>query len=167
MIGSRAATLAQVAEKVHARSAPADNGCREWRGSLKTNGYGQIWLGGRLCATHRIALAGVTGSMPPPSVDCCHHCDNRRCVNPDHLFWGTRSENMLDASAKGRLDGRNCTRGSAQWNSILDESKVAAIRAKRKSGVLMRELAVEFGVTEGSIKSIVYNRSWKHVKEAS
>lgn len=77
-------------------------GCVEWAGALERKGYGAFKLAGVKIGAHRAALI-LAGHILPDGCDVCHRCDNPRCVNVSHLFVGTRSDNMQDAKAKGRL----------------------------------------------------------------
>lgn len=84
----------------------SDTDCWEWTGRLHaTGGYAVFWTGTRRDGHHRIASRFIYEFLngPVPSeLQVCHTCDNRRCVNPAHLWLGTRSDNMRDMSAKGR-----------------------------------------------------------------
>lgn len=78
------------------------NGCWEWRGPKNPKGYGLFHYPRRWVTTaHRVAWM-ITRGRVPQDLLVCHHCDNRGCVRPDHLFLGTAQDNANDMKAKGR-----------------------------------------------------------------
>jgi hypothetical protein len=91
------------ADRVFWTRVEPSHDCFLWTGNVAPSGYGQVRRSGRTMTAHRHAFELAYGRQPGPGMDVCHTCDNRRCINPAHLFEGTRSDNMRDASAKGRL----------------------------------------------------------------
>jgi hypothetical protein len=80
----------------------SDN-CWNWTaGSRGKTGYGAMKYNGKAIDSHRLSYMYHFGDIPK-GMYVCHKCDNKKCVNPEHLFLGSHSENMIDASSKNRL----------------------------------------------------------------
>jgi hypothetical protein len=98
-----------LAERFWAKVQKTD-GCWLWTGCRNRLGYGKIKVRSYVTEpAHRVALK-LSGVEVPDDMDACHHCDNPRCVRPDHLFVGTRKDNMQDAVRKGRMVSVNALR---------------------------------------------------------
>lgn len=106
-----------LAERLAFYSIPEPNsGCFLWLGALDSYGYGALMLPGRKRAkAHRVAWELAFGALPPGKC-ICHRCDVRACINPAHLFLGTRAENSADMVKKDRPRGRPSPR-SRLWKS--------------------------------------------------
>lgn len=141
-------------EKVMIRTVVDETtGCWVWQGSCGFNGYGRLRHGpGRKPAScHRIMYEHRFGPIPKGMV-VMHTCDNRRCVNPDHLRAATQGDNMRDMHKKGR-----CTR------SVLTEAEVREIRRLSENGVPPHDIANTFCVSPATIYNITSGRAWAWV----
>lgn len=132
--------------------------CWEWHGQVANTGYGRVSYGkSRRMLAHRASYQIHRGSIPNGMV-VCHKCDNPICVNPDHLFLGTQTDNMADKQQKGRQ-----AKGEKSGPSKLTRSQVKEIRAQYQRGALQEDLAAQFGVVRSHISQIVNRKTWKHI----
>lgn len=139
---------------------PSDNDtCWEWQGSRKVSGYGWIKRHGKVSMAHKVSYELHHGRIPDGLV-VCHHCDNRGCVNPKHLFLGTYADNSTDMVAKGRQ-----AKGESVGNSALTKQDVIQIRKMAGEGMPQAHIAPLFGVHYTTIGCIVRRETWKHVED--
>ena len=132
------------------------NGCWLWLGKPSPSGYCRVHVSGRQMYAHRVAYQIVHGAIPKEMV-ICHKCDVPRCVNPDHLFMGTHSDNVADKVAKKRH-----RYGAKHWLSKLTDEEVATIREEYVSGGVSQQiLANKYKVSRSRISHIVTGREWK------
>lgn len=133
--------------------------CWEWQGSVNSNGYGRFVRKNRHLLAHRVAYEMFCGPIPE-GHNVCHRCDNRLCVNPDHLWTGTQSENLKDAVAKGRMYVPNLP-PEMNGNGKLRPEQVRRIRKDARRGIRKRVLADQYGVSLSTVYGIVNRRTWK------
>lgn len=153
-------------ERVAIRSS---NECWEWKDG-KRSGYGRLYHRGKYYSAHRISWHLHYGSIPE-GMCICHHCDNKGCVNPKHLFIGTIADNNKNRDNKGRqkfrfLYGKDHPQhGTNSRFNKLSESDVREIRRLCASGEhTLREIAEMFGVVHGVISNIKQGRKWGWLK---
>jgi hypothetical protein len=131
------------------------SGCMEWtRGINKRHGYGYLSFKNKKQRAHRVSYELSFGPIPE-GMHVCHKCDNRRCINPDHLFLGTDLDNVRDCVSKGRH-----ATGAGMGTSKLTDEQVLAIRGDTR---IHRVIAEEYGISR-SLVGLIHNRkAWKHL----
>jgi hypothetical protein len=136
------------------------NECWPWLGGIKENGRGNFSIGHKNWQAHRMMWTLIKGPIPDGML-VCHHCDNGKCVNPDHLFLGTYQDNSDDMMRKGR---KRTLRGDDDPKSILTSDQVEEIRAKYVPRIYSQfKLAKEYGVSRSNIENILHGLIWKHL----
>jgi hypothetical protein len=105
-----------------------ENGCWEWTGALDTWGYGQFTSKQKRYSSHRLSIEWA--GFDPKGKIVCHKCDNPKCVNPDHLFLGTQSDNMLDMVSKKRNNNTHKKLSDDQVRDIRQSTETYEILCK-------------------------------------
>jgi hypothetical protein len=129
--------------------------------SLNSDGYPQFCRNGKRRLIGRVVLFRRYG--PQPSSICMRHtCDNRRCINPNHIIPGSFGDNNRDREARGR---GNPPRGERCAASKLTEKQVREIQKLSRDGIILqREIAELFGLYQGTVSRITNGLRWKHIK---
>lgn len=148
--GLRARKGRPLIERMMERVIPEPNsGCWLWIGGLYANGYGMAFLpGGKACLAHRASLIAHGHELQPTDV-VCHRCDVKACVNPDHLFIATQTENLADMRRKGR-DGRAYK---------IPPKYMAEIRSNTDTPIWA--IAWWFGVSHKTVRNIKSGKTWR------
>lgn len=149
-----------LAERFAAKHQPcAQTGCWLWTDAPGKNGYGRLYVNGKVRLAHQLSYELHVGPIGD-GLCVCHRCDVRSCVNPDHLFLGTVAENIADMVEKGRH-----ARGSSRRQARLSEADVLNLRARIARGERVRPVreAKAFGVSTSRMSRILRGLAWTHV----
>ena len=119
--------------------------------STGNHGYAQIWVKDTMILLHRYMFEQTYGPIPP-KMFVCHTCDNRECINPEHLFLGTSADNSRDMAKKGR-----------HGKAILQLKDIPVIRRRLAEGEKGVDLAREYGVVKTCISNIKNRWTWRHI----
>lgn len=135
--------------------------CWAWSATFdKRSGYGKIsTTKNRNIAAHRASYEINIGSI---EKDLCvlHKCDNPICVNPNHLFLGTKRDNNLDKLQKGRATG---PQGTKNRSARLTEADIPVIRKMIDANISDVAISKQFNVYSTTIRMIRLRRTWSHI----
>lgn len=140
----------------------SENECWPWKGHVNPKGYGKfdipIFNGSRKQVySHRLMWEICFGDH-----DMCvlHKCDNPTCVNPNHLFLGSKADNNIDKKNKNRASR---LRGSDNGRSKLTDSQVKDILIRLANGEKQEAIASLYKVSQVLISKIKLKRNWTHI----
>lgn len=131
----------------------SEDECWHWSGDVDRDGYGIFVFHGRKMGAHELALSFTTGEKRLDRLDTRHSCDNPPCVNPSHLSFGTRQQNVMDMMERGR---------GARGGRLTDD-QIIEIRERRNAGARQMDLARQFGISDGQVSMIVRGIRWPEV----
>lgn len=139
--------------------------CWEWQASVNRNGYGKFKVASYENATaSRVALIG-TKMEEPDGMLVLHHCDNRRCCNPHHLYFGTIADNTRDKVERGRCATGNQS-GANNGAAKINEAQLALIVSRIRSGWNNKQIAADLPISHSMVSLIRLGRMWRAQTEA-
>ena len=138
-----------------------NTGCWIWIATLQRQGYGVLSINCKTIRAHRLSYELHKGPIPLGLL-ACHSCDNRWCVNPDHIFLGTAKDNTTDMIKKNRN-----IKGQAHSWAKLTEQDIIDIRAMFNKNPDTNKTSVSklYNVSCPHIHDIVKRRCWKHLNQ--
>ena len=155
---------------VFLRTVETEGGCWEWQGAMNGNGYGALKVGSPIRTGHAHRFVAFAVGMPVAGLCVCHHCDNRRCINPSHLFVGTQAENVWDCMRKGRFvpppvsDWPETMKTKPHHWQRLTRDSIPEIRRRLAAGETQKSIASDFGVSFQAISKVKTGERWGHVQ---
>lgn len=138
------------------------DGCWEWQASRSASGYGQIFVGEKNIHAHRVSWMLTRGEIPK-GLCVLHRCDNRGCVNPDHLFLGTKADNTADMMEKKRHNFVSRPGENNGYAKLTDEQVQELRRRFFRGGISLTDLATDFGISDTMAGFIVRRLKWAHL----
>ncbi len=141
---------------------PNDVLCWEWIGAKTKHGYGTFYVEkNKPVLAHRFSYELYKGKIKQGYV-ICHSCDNPSCVNPNHLWEGTISDNNLDCLKKGRHKSPRLN-GEKHGKHKLSEKQVIKIKEMQKEGISQRNIAKNFNISFQHVSKLINAQRWAHL----
>jgi hypothetical protein len=138
-----------------------ENGCLEWQGKVHHSGYGQVFVDRKLWWAHRYSWTLKNGYIPNGLL-VCHKCDNKVCVDVEHLFLGTHQDNVQDMLSKNR---HNPVKGESMSGAKLTDEIVKSCRKEHfKDLSSINSLSKKYNVSHATMLKAVYCETWSHIK---
>lgn len=136
--------------------AHATNECLPWPFERTWKGYGRVKVGGKRLAAHRVICEKVHGPSPSSLHEAAHSCGKGHlgCVNPNHVRWLTRQENMLEKNEHGTM-----ARGAKNGNASMSENTARQVK-KLLGTMTQQKIADRLGVTRSAVRDIKIGRTW-------
>lgn len=132
-------------ERFQEKVKVVESGCHEWQSTIKKTGYGTFWLNGKVRLSHRVGYEIANGVILERKL-VLHKCDNRKCVNPDHLYLGNHSDNVKD----------KIERYKGMWGRMkIPYETVLKIRSLCASGLSQTKVANLIGIQQSQVSRIV------------
>lgn len=138
-----------------------ENGCWDWALSKTEFGYGRVSLGASAkgLKTHQVAYALAYGAIPEDK-NVLHHCDNRLCCNPEHLFLGTKKDNTHDMMQKGRMCAPPIHFGEKHHKAKFDKETAIKIARDLRSA---SKVAKDYGIHISTVYRIKNKKTWREL----
>lgn len=133
------------------------NGCWNWQGWKDRQGYGHAIIKRRKVKAHRFSWM-IYNAVIPAGLCVLHKCDNPSCVNPEHLFLGTRKDNAVDKMNKGR-----CLYGEKHCLVKITEEQAMSILSDPRSNYAIGK---EYGISNQQVSRIKTGKRWRHLSGA-
>lgn len=143
-----------IRERFEQKFIKRDSGCWKWVASISTGkygGYGSFRFKGKMCRAHRISWILYRGPIPP-NMDILHRCNNKKCVNPEHLYVGTQYENVQDSYMPNRRPGAK-----------LKEYDIVCIKKMLRDRIPQWLIAWVFRVDRTAVSHINTETAWPAV----
>lgn len=141
----------------------ATGGCWKWIGAVGgSSKYGHLNVNGKFIKAHRYSYEVHSGKKIPTGLIARHKCDNKLCVNPDHIEIGTQLDNIRDCIDRGRKR-YGILRGNENARAIISEDQVREVVKLSSLKIPQREIAAKTGVSKTNVGAIVQGRTWRHV----
>lgn len=128
------------------------SGCWVWTGVKDSDGYGRFRFNSKRIMAHRMSYLFTYGYLPS-DARVCHTCDNTSCCNPNHLFLGSDSDNIIDCVVKNK-----------HANCKLTADQISPIKNAVYNGVSVKEIALTYNVSQATIYNVLNEKTWWYIK---
>lgn len=129
------------------------SGCWEWEGVINKDGYGMACYQGEQVRAHRLSLLNHLG-IDKSKLLALHHCDNRKCINPKHLYLGNNKDNSKDMQMRGRANPQKGEKSSL--SKLTNQQAIEIFHDNRRHKLI----AIDYGIAVSTVSSIKTGRNW-------